>query len=57
MKQTTHILARVVWTYTVIFMQYRFVRLYQDGTQVPSYWRYNLMPTLRAKQKVPIGVI
>ena len=39
-----------------IFMQYRFVRLYQDGTQVPSSWRYNLMPTLRAKQKVPVGV-
>jgi len=31
-----------------IFMQYRYVRLYPDGTQVPSYWAGNLAPTLRS---------
>ena len=31
-----------------IFVQYRFVRLYPDGTQVPSNWKHNLAPTIRS---------
>ena len=31
-----------------IFMHYQYVRLYSDGTQVPTNWRYNLAPTLKA---------
>ncbi|MCK5138230.1 MAG: hypothetical protein KAQ85_00170 [Thermodesulfovibrionia bacterium] len=30
-----------------VFMTYRFIRLYLDGTQVPSNWDCNLAPTLR----------
>lgn len=30
-----------------IFVQYRFVRLYSDGTQVPSNWKHNLAPTIK----------
>ncbi len=29
-----------------IFMQYRYVRLCPDGTQVPSNWAYNLAPSI-----------
>ena len=32
----------------IIFMQWKYVRLYPDGTQVPSYWDCNLAPSVRA---------
>ena len=30
-----------------VFMQYQYIRLYPDGTQVPSNWNCNLAPTIR----------
>lgn len=30
-----------------VFMMYRYIRLYPDGTQVPSNWDCNLAPTMR----------
>ena len=30
-----------------VFMLYQYIRLYPDGTQVPSNWKHNLAPSLR----------
>lgn len=30
-----------------VFAVYKYIRLYPDGTQVPSNWKYNLAPSLR----------
>ena len=27
----------------IVFMEYKYIRLYPDGTQVPSNWRYNIV--------------
>ena len=33
-----------------IFIMYQYIRLYPDGSQVPTNWRCNLAPTLRSTE-------
>lgn len=33
-------------TMSAILVDYKFIKLYPDGTQVPSYWKHSIRPTI-----------
>lgn len=38
-----------------IFSEWKYIRLYPDGTQIPSNWIYNLAPTISYNKDTKIG--